>query len=190
MVKKSSQSVKINRSTVDQVVSWAGLCIAVGLVLAAIALAWTHTFIHGQVSDQLSSQKIFFPEKDSAAFKALDTGDQEAIEPFAGQQLATGAGAEVFANHYIAAHIQSIGGGKTYSELSNISRENPDDKAAAAKVDTVFKGETLRGTLLNAYAFDTMAFVAQLASYGAAILAAILFFLSFLGFRHAKKVSK
>ena len=188
MVKKSSQSVKINRSTVDQVVSWAGLCIAIGLVFASIALAWTHTFIHGQVSEQLSSQKIFFPEKDSAAFVALDSADQKAVEPFAGQQLTTGAGAEVFANHYIAAHIQAIGEGQTYSELSTTARENPDDTSLAAKVDTVFKGETLRGTLLNAYAFDTMSFVAHLAGLGAGILAALLFFLSFLGFRHAKKV--
>ena len=38
----------------------------------------------------------------------------------------------------------------------------------AAQVDTVFKGEALRGLLLNAYAFGTMAAIAAIAAFIAA----------------------
>ncbi len=186
MVKKS-QSLKINRAAADRVISFAGLLIAAGLLFASLALIWTSSFIHSQVSNQLTPQRIFLPEENSPAFKALSEEDQAAVKPYAGQQVTTGAQAAVFANNYIAAHIQNIGGGKTYSELSTESRANPDDAEAAAKVETIFRGETLRGTLLTAYAFDTIAVVAKIAAYAAAILAAVFIVLSFLGFRHANK---
>ena len=189
MVKKS-QSLKINRAAADRVISFAGLLIAVGLLFASVALIWTSSFIHSQVSNQLTPQRIFLPEADSPAFKALSEEDQAAIKPYAGQQVTTGAQAAVFANNYIAAHIQNIGGGKTYSELSTISRANPEDTAAAAKVESVFRGETLRGTLLTAYAFDTISVVAKIAAYVAAALAGVFILLSFLGFHHAKAARK
>lgn len=189
MVKKSS-SLSINRATVDRVVSFTGLLIAAGLLFASVALVWTHNFIHGQVSDQLSAQRIFLPSENSPAFTSLSDEDQAAVRPYAGQQVTTGAAAAVFANNYIAAHIKDMGDGKTYSELSNEARANPDDAALAAKVDSVFRGESLRGTLLNAYAFDTMAIVAQIAALAAAVLAVFFVFLSLLGFRHAKVVTK
>lgn len=187
---KKTHTIKIERSTVDRVVSWAGLIIAAGLIFLGGALLWAHNFIHSQVHEQLSAQKITFPEEDSAAFKALSEVDQKAIRPFAGQALTTGAGAETFANHYIAAHLKGIGGGLTYSELSNVARANPEDEAASAKVDQVFKGETLRGVLLNAYAFDTMAVIARIIAYGAFVVAGIMTLLAVLGFGHAKRVSK
>ena len=64
------------------------------------------------------------------------------MRQYGGQQLTTGAQAEVYADHFIANHLKAIGGGKTYAQLS-------------AEVATVFKGETLRGLLLNAYASDS-----------------------------------
>lgn len=167
-----------------------GLLLAAVLVVASAALFYTYNFIHAQVSDQLTPQNITLPAKDSPAFKALSQEDQDAIAPFAGQQVTTGQQAAVFANHYIAAHIKTIGGGKTYSELSTESRANPDDKALAGKVETVFRGETLRGTLLTAYAFDSMAVVAQFAAYAALVAGFILTLLSLLGFQHAEKAKQ
>lgn len=186
MAKKSSH-IKLERSTVDRIVSSIGLLLAVGLIFLSGALFWAHDFIHSQVVEQLAAQKISFPEKDSPAFKALSADDQEAIRPFAGQQLTTGAGAEAFANHYIGAHLEQSGGGKTYSELSEASRANPDDAALKARVETMFKGETLRGVLLNAYAFDTMAVIARIIAIAAAIAAGIMLVLVVLGFSHAKR---
>lgn len=184
---KSTANIKLNRSTVDRVVSFIGLFIAIGLVFLAAALFWAHDFIHGQVTEQLSAQKITFPAEESASFKALEAEDQKAIKPFAGQALTTGAGAEAFANNYIAAHLRNTGGGKTYSELSEESRANPSDTTLKAKVDTMFKGETLRGVLLNAYAFDTMALVAKIIAYGAVVMSILLALLAILGFQHARR---
>lgn len=188
MAKKATH-IKLHRSTIDRIVSSIGLVLAVGLVFLSGALFWAHDFIHSQVEEQLAAQKISFPEKDSPAFKALNEEDQRAIEPFAGQRLTTGAGAAAFANHYIGAHLEQTGGGKTYSELSESSRTNPDDAALKAKVETMFKGETLRGVLLNAYAFDTMAVIARIIAVAAAVASGILLILVVLGFTHARKVN-
>jgi hypothetical protein len=45
----------------------------------------------------------------------------------------------------------------------------------------VFKGETLRGLLLNAYAFGTMATVAEIAAIAAFVAAVLMLALSVLG---------
>ena len=54
----------------------------------------------------------------------------------------------------------------------------------------MFKGETLRGLLLNAYAFDTMGNIAFCAAIAAFAGAAVLLVLSLLGLRHSHKVSE
>ncbi len=59
---------------------------------------------------------------------------------------------------------QAVNDGKTYSETSAAARqEGLDPKVAAdlqAKADTLFKGETLRSILLNAYGWWTIATIA------------------------------
>jgi hypothetical protein len=164
--------------------------VAAVLLCASGALFFAHSFIHTQVHNQLSSEKIMFPAAGSASLAALPDADQTAVAKYAGQQLLTGAQAETFADHYIAVHLKKIGSGKTYSELSAESMANPTNQALATQVGTVFKGETLRGMLLNAYAFDTMAVVAYYAAVGALIAGVLLVLLSVLGFRHAGAVAK
>lgn len=179
----------MNRSTLDKLISTTGLIIGIVLLAAAGVLTYASNFIHSQVHDNLVSEKIMFPATTDASFKALAPSDQLALRPYAGQQLLTGAEAEAFANHYIASHLQKIGGGKTYSELSSESVANPNDTALAATVNTMFRGETLRGILLNAYAFDTMATVARLAAAGALVAGIVLVILAFLGFGHAQRAA-
>jgi hypothetical protein len=175
----------MKRSTIDKLVSSMGVIVAVLLLSAAGGLYYAHTFIHAQVHDQLASEKIMFPASDSPALASLSTKDREAVSQYAGQQLLTGAQAEVFADNYIAAHLLKIGGGKTYSELSAASLADPTNKQLDGQVQTVFRGETLRGLLLNAYAFDTMATVAKIAALGSAVAGAVLLLLAVLGFYHA-----
>lgn len=175
----------MNRSTLDKLISSTGLIVAVLLLGAAGGLFYAHNFVHGQVHDQLAAEQISFPAANSPALKSLPEADRNAMSQYAGQQLLTGAQAEVFADHYIAVHLKNIGNGQTYAQLSAASMAKPDDKALAGKVQTVFRGETLRGLLLNAYAFDTMASVAYVAAFVAAVAGLILLILSGLGFRHA-----
>jgi hypothetical protein len=51
-----------------------------------------------------------------------------------------------------AVHLKEIGGGKTYSQLSAEAQAQPSNPKLAAQVETVFKGTTSRGLLLNAFA--------------------------------------
>ena len=111
------------------------------------------------------------------------------MRPYGGQQLTTGAQAEVYADHFIANHLKAIGGGKTYAQLSAEAIAQPTNAALAAQVDTVFKGETLRGLLLNAYAFGTMGTIAGIAAIAAFIAAAVMLVLGGLGLMHARRTS-
>ena len=183
MVKKK---ITPHRKSIDLLVSWTGLLAAVALLAVSVGLFWAHSFVSGQIEQQLSSQNIMFPASDSEAYKSLPAEDQKAIEPFAGKAVVTGQQAKVFADNYIAVHLDNIGGGKSYSELSAQAQKNPDDKELAGKVDTVFRGEMLRGVLLNAYAFGTMALVAQYGAILSLALAVVLAILAGLGFRHAR----
>ncbi len=175
----------MTRSALDRLLSSAGLIIAIALLIGSIALFWTHNFIHSQVHDQLASEKIYFPEAGTDSITSLPPADQSQVSQYAGQELLTGDQAEVFANHYIAVHLTKIGGGKTYSELSAASLAAPTNTALAAQVQTVFQGETLRGMLLNAYAFDTASLIAFYAAIGALVTGILLVGLAILGFIHA-----
>jgi hypothetical protein len=142
--------------------------------------------VDNQVTSQLSAQKIYFPEKGSDSLN--DPAVKPHLSQYAGEQLTTGAQAKAFADHYIAVHLDEMGGGKTYAELSTASRANPDDKELAGLVETTFKGETLRGMLLNAYAFGQMgaiAFYGALVAFGGA---ALMLVLSLLGLAHLRRV--
>jgi hypothetical protein len=62
----------------------------------------------------------------------------------------------------------------------------PKNAALAVQVGTVLKGKTLRGLLLNGYAFGTMDTIAAVASF---IAAAVMLILSGLGLLHARRTS-
>lgn len=180
----------MKRATLDKLISYSGLVFAVVLIISAGALYFTHDFIHGEVNKQLSEQKIFFPKSGTEAINGLPAADKAAVEKYAGQQLLTGAQAKTYADHFINAHLDKIGGGKSYAELSSAAQANPSDTALAGKVQTVFRGETLRGLLLNAYAFDTMAVVARFAAVSAVIAAGVMLLLVMLGFNHAFETAR
>jgi len=76
--------------------------------------------------------------------------------------------------------------GGTYSQLSAKSMAQPNNAALAALVNTVFKGTTLRGMLLNAYAFWQMGVIALWAAMVSFTGAGLLIILSVLGFVHAR----
>ncbi len=175
----------MQRKTFDRLVSSIGLLLTAILLVAGGLLTWAHNFVHHEVKTQLAAQKIYFPPKDSPAIKDPEFA---AMRKYAGQQLLTGKQAQVYADHFIANHLKEIGGGKTYAELSAQAQANPKDAALAAKVETVFKGETLRGLLLNAYAFDTMGSIAGIAAICAYIAGLFMLVLSGLGLWHSGRV--
>ena len=105
----------MKRRTFDVLMATAGLFLAVVLIASGVLLTWAHTFIDNEVHTQLAAQQIYFPANNSPAIKAPEFA---AMHQYAGQQLTTGAQAEVYADHFIANHLKAIGGGKTYAQLS------------------------------------------------------------------------
>ena len=176
----------MKRRIFDLLVGVAGLFLVLTLIMAGGLLTWAHNFIGNEVHTQLAAQQIYFPPANSAAVAAPQFA---AMRPYGGQQLTTGAQAEVYADHFIANHLKVIGGGKTYAQLSADAIAQPKNAALAAQVETVFKGETLRGLLLNAYAFGTMGTIAGIAAVAAFIAAAVMLILSGLGLMHARRTS-
>src|SRR5580698_9429928 len=176
----------MRRRTFDILVSVAGLFLAVTLIVSGLLLTWAHNFIGNEVRTQLTAQKIVFPAAGSPAIKAPEFA---AMRQYAGQQMTTGAQAEVYADHFIANHLKVIGGGLTYSQLSAKAIAQPNNAKLADQVNTVFRGETLRGLLLNAYAFGTMGTIAGIAAIAAFIAAAVMLLLSGFGLFHARRVA-
>jgi hypothetical protein len=176
----------MKRRTFDLLMAVAGLFLAVTLAVAGGLALWGHNFIGNEVHTQLAAQQIFFPAANSPAVAKPEFA---AMRQYGGQQLTTGAQAEVYADHFIANHLKVIGGGKTYAQLSAEAIAKPTDTALAAQVATVFKGETLRGLLLNAYAFGTMGTIAGIAAIAAFIAAAVMLILSGLGLMHARRTT-
>jgi hypothetical protein len=177
----------MNRKVVDYLVSSAGLVIAVVLLAVGGLMVWGHVYIDHQVHNQLASQKIFFPPKGS---KAIAGPQFVAMQKYAGQELTTGAQAQTYANHFIAVHLSEVAGGKTYSQVSTAAMAAPTNATLQGQKTTLFQGTTLRGLLLNAYAFGTMATIAGIGAIVSFVGAAILLVLSVLGFVHARRVGE
>jgi hypothetical protein len=177
----------MRRRTFDFLASSVGVLLGIVLLVAGALLLWGYNFVNDQVTQQLTEQQITFPAADSAAIKALPPDDAAAMKVYAGQLMTNGAQAKTYADHFIAVHLKEIGGGKTYSQLSAEALANPSDQKLAAQADTVFKGTTLRGLLLNAYAFWQIGQIALIASIVSFVAGAIVLILSGLGFWHLRR---
>jgi hypothetical protein len=165
------------------------------LVLGGI-LQWGGNFAGDQVKTQLAAQQITMPS-DTMNPKAT----AETVQFFkdnGGKIMDNGKQAEMYADHYIAFHLSAM---PTYAAASGASRAaagaaaadptNPDlqvkAKAAAGIVETTFKGESLRGMLLNAYAFGTLGQIALFASYVTFAGGLLFLILALLGFAHLRR---
>jgi len=151
----------------------AGFALAAVLFVAGGLLLWGSTYTHNMVHNQLAAQQIFFPPK--AAFAHPQAGTEitpsmiPSVSQYAGQQLVTGQQAQSYADNFIAVHITNMTGGKTYAQLSTAAMANPNDAKLAGLVATVFKGETLRAILLNAYGWwkvSQITYIAALIAFG------------------------
>ena len=153
----------------------AGFATAVLLAVAGGLLLWGSTYVHNSVTNQLVAQQIYFPPQ--AAFAHAKAGTEitpsmiPSVSQYAGEQMLTGQQAEAYADHFIAVHLSEIGAGKTYSQLSTEAIAQPKNVALAGQVATVFKGQTLRSMLLNAYGWwkvSQITYIASLAAFGLA----------------------
>lgn len=175
----------MKRRSFDVITSLVGLGLATLLLVAGGLLSWAHNFVGNEIHNQLAAQQIYFPPAGSDAIKGPQFA---AMQRYAGQQLLTGKQAEVYADHFIAIHLKAIGGGQTYAQLSAKAQADPTNAELQNQVATVFRGETLRGLLLNAYAFGTMSTIAGIAAVVAYTAGGLLLILGGLGLLHARRV--
>jgi hypothetical protein len=196
-------TVALKRRTIDTVLIACGAVVAVAFIVAGALLMWGSNFSANYVDDELSSQNIAFPPADALT----EEGRTDLLE-FAGQDVNTGAEAEGYAS-FINGHLQGIADGATFADLGTPEREanaaveaavaDGADEATVAELEgeaaaitgqrnTLFKGETLRGLLLTAYAWATVGQIAGYAAFAAFAAGALMLVLVALGMRHHHKV--
>jgi hypothetical protein len=194
--------VALKRRTIDSVLIGFGVVAMAAFAVAGGMLAWGHNFSNDYVTKELSSQNITFPSAE-----ALTEEGRTDLVQFADQKLDTGDEAEGYAS-FINGHLQNVADGATYADLgATESAAKADVKAAVeagdseAKVaelqatadgitgqrNTLFKGETLRGLLLSAYAWSTVGTIAGIAAIAAFAAAAVMAVLVGLGIMHHRK---
>jgi hypothetical protein len=192
-------SVVVHRRTIDTVLIAAGVVVTVVLLAAGALLTWGSNFAEDYVSDELSSQNIFFADEAS-----LEEDGRADLVKYAGEQVTTGAEAEAYAS-LINTHMQGIADGATYAELGGPQSEARDALAAAQEAgaddatiaelqgtvdqltgqrDSLFRGETLRGLLLSTFAWSTIGRIAGIAATIAFIAAGAMTVLVMLGLFH------
>jgi hypothetical protein len=200
---KDEPVVALKRRTIDSVLIASGAVLTAALLVAGALLTWGANFSKDYVDDELSSQNISFPPA-----AALEEEGRQDLVKFAEEPVNTGEEAEAYAS-FINGHLQGIADGATYADLGTPEREA---KAAldAAKADgaseaeitelqneyntisgqrnTLFKGETLRGLLLSAFAWSTVGVIAGYAAIGAFVAGAAMLVLVVLGLWHHHKV--
>jgi hypothetical protein len=174
-----------SRTTWDRIVSGAAAVVAIALIVVGAAAVFGGNFGRDNVQARLQPENVVFPP-----LNAMTPEEQQQVGEFAGQTVDTGPEAEAF-SRYIGGHLAAVNDGKTYSETSAAAREEGLNPKTAAdlqvKADTLFKGETLRSILLNAYGWWTVATIALYVGIALMVAGLVLAILSFLGFRHARR---
>jgi hypothetical protein len=181
----------MTRKVFDKLTSAGGAIVVVVLLVAGGLLTWGHSFVNSNVHDQLAQQQITFPAK--AAFAHPKAGTEitpsmiPSVSQYAGQQLTTGAQAKVYANDFIRVHLSEMPYGGIYSKVSAAALAAPNNAKLAGLKQTIFTGTTLRGLLLEAYAFSEIGAVMLWGAIASFILAAIMALLVGLGVWHAAR---
>ena len=177
---------------------------AIVFAVAGGLLSWGQNFASDYVGDELSSQNIVFPSAE-----ALTTEGRTDLAKFGGRTVDTGREAEAYAS-YIDGHLKNTANGATYADLGTPERAARTElqKAQAAGAsptaiadlqkqfdtvtnqrNTLFKGETLRGLLLSAFAWSTVGRIAGIAGWAAFAAALVMAALVTAGLMHRRRMA-
>lgn len=195
--------VVLRRRSIDTVLSAAGGVLTLVFVVAGALLFWGSSFAADYVDRELSSQNIFFPSEQELVEEGRDD-----LVAHADQQVDSGDEAEAYAS-FIDGHLANIADGQTYADLGGPesaartalqeAQEAGEDDATIEELQaaydevsgqraSLFRGETLRGLLLSAYAWATVGSIAGWAAWAAWAAAVVMLVLTILGLRHRNQV--
>ena len=185
----------MKRKTFDKLVSYVGLGLAALLFIFAGLLNFGANFANDSVQSQLSNQNIAFP-----AAEAMPSETKDQLAKWAGMQVTTGEMARDYSDLYIWEHMKGsaisvMGKPATYSEVSGaymgLVRGGSTDvekiKQYGDLRESLFMGNTLRGMLLQAYAFGTLGVIAGYAAIASLVGGIIFLLLGIAGLMHIRR---
>jgi hypothetical protein len=185
----------MKRRTFDKLVSFVGLGLAVLLFVFGGLLNFGATFANDSVKTQLENQNISFPPA-----AAMPSATKAQLAKWDGMQVTTGEMAKDYSDLFIWEHMKAsstavMGKAATYSEVSSaymsLSRIPGADVAQVQKLgelrNTLFMGNTLRGMLLQAYAFGTLGVIAGYAAIASFIAGLLFLLLAIAGLMHIRR---
>lgn len=185
----------MKRRTFDKLVSFVGLGLATLLFIFAGLLNFGANFTQDSVASQLENQNISFPAKD-----AMPSETKDQLAKWAGLKVVTGEMARDYSDLYIWEHMKSsaiavMGKPATYSEVSGaymgLVRGGSTDvekiKQYGDLRQTLFMGNTLRGMLLEAYAFGTLGVIAGYAAIASLVGGVLFLLLAIAGLLHIRR---
>lgn len=192
---KGREAKIMKRKNFDKIVTAVGFGLAVFLFVAAGLLNWGAGFAKDSVASQLENQNISFP-----AAAGMPEATKTDLAKWENKKVTTGEMARDYSDKYIWEHMKgasigAIGKPATYSEVSGmymgLVKSGSSDAAQIAKLgelrQTLFMGNTLRGMLLEAYAFGTLGTIAGYAMIAALIGGILMLLLSIAGLLHIRR---
>ena len=185
----------MRRKTFDKIVTFVGFGLSAFLLVLAGLLNWGATFAQDSVKSQLENQNISFPAAD-----AMPPSTKDQLSKWAGMQVTTGEMARDYSDLYIWEHMKGaskagIGRESTYSEVSGMylgaakgGKASPEEIGKLGELrQTLFMGNTLRGLLLEEYAFGTLGNIAAIAALASLAGGILLLLLSIAGIVHIRR---
>ncbi|MDA8330828.1 MAG: hypothetical protein M0027_06400 [Candidatus Dormibacteraeota bacterium] len=187
----------MRRKTFDGILTAGGAMLTLVLIVAGALLMWGAVFTQNEVHSQLAAQKIYFPTAAAFAHAKPGTEITPSMKPYllqyAGQEVLTGAQADAYADHFIAVHLSEMPYHGVYSLISTAARSSAPGSSQAQQLSaleqTSFQGTTLRGLLLEAYAYGTIGTIALVAAIVSFVLAAVSLLLTLAGYMHWRRTS-
>lgn len=183
----------MKRRTFDRIVTFIGFGVAILFLAGSALVNWGANFAKQSVTDQLANQNIAFPVE-----QALPAETKDQLMKWAGKQVTTGEMARDYSDLYIwehmkAASVAALGEPLTYSEVSSkyLASLRGGDQAEIQKLadlrQTLFMGNTLRGMLLEAFAFWQLGLIAGYASIALLVGGIVMLILSIAGLLHLRR---
>ena len=185
----------MKRRTFDKLVSFVGLGLAVLLFIFAGLLNFGGGFASENVRTQLANQNIAFPIE-----AGLPANTKDQLLKWAGMQVVSGEMARDYSDLFILEHMNAsatavMGKPATYSEVSSAyitaQRSSETDPEQLQKLsdlrDSLFMGNTLRGMLLQAYAFGMMGVIAGYAAIASLVGGLVFLLLAIAGLMHIRR---
>lgn len=185
----------MKRRTFDRIVTSIGAGLTVFLFTSAVLLNWGASFAKESVTSQLANQNISFP-----SIETMPEVTRAELAKWAQLQVTTGEMARDYSDLYIWEHMKAssialLGEPATYSEVSGIymglvrggSTDTEKISQLAELRQTLFMGNTLRGMLLEAYAFGTMGTIAGYGAVAALLGGILMLLLTLAGVIHLRR---